>query len=135
VDLQLQNGHLVVRIQDSGKGINKNVLEYHPDTIGIGLGGMRQRVKEFGGEFRLENCHPGTLVEINIPTAHCLSQEESTKAIEDNLLAVAATVALPVSTQLTTGASASEAQDSSVSLSVAVSNKSARSSLAAPLPV
>jgi signal transduction histidine kinase len=28
---------------------------------------MRQRIKEFGGELRLENLHPGTLVEAVIP--------------------------------------------------------------------
>ena len=27
--------------------------EFRPDSIGIGIGGMRQRVKEFGGELRL----------------------------------------------------------------------------------
>jgi signal transduction histidine kinase len=28
---------------------------------------MRQRVKEFGGEVRLRNANPGTLVEVSIP--------------------------------------------------------------------
>jgi len=29
---------------------------------------MRQRVREFGGEFRVSNANPGTLVEVVIPS-------------------------------------------------------------------
>ena len=68
VALQQQDGQLIVTVRDNGKGINASVLECRPDSIGIGIGGMRQRVNEFGGDFRLENCNPGTLVEVKIPT-------------------------------------------------------------------
>jgi signal transduction histidine kinase len=44
------------------------VTDFRPDRIGMGIGGMRQRVKEFGGELRLERLNPGTLVEVVIPT-------------------------------------------------------------------
>src|SRR5882672_485438 len=33
----------------------------------VGLGGMRQRIKELGGELLLRNTHPGTIVEVVIP--------------------------------------------------------------------
>jgi hypothetical protein len=55
-------------VRDNGKGINASVQECRPDCIGVGIGGMRQRVNEFGGHLRLENCNPGTLVEVKIPT-------------------------------------------------------------------
>jgi signal transduction histidine kinase len=38
-----------------------------PGTVGIGIGGMRQRVEEFGGKLRLTNANPGTIVEVVIP--------------------------------------------------------------------
>jgi signal transduction histidine kinase len=36
-------------------------------SIGIGIGGMRERAREFGGELRVTNADPGTLVEVTIP--------------------------------------------------------------------
>ena len=64
-----QNDHqIVVTVRDNGKGIEESVAELQPDSIGMGIGGMRQRVKEFGGELRMENIHPGTLVEVIIPS-------------------------------------------------------------------
>ena len=54
-------------MRDDGKGISGDVAEFRSDSIGIGIGGMMQRVKEFGGELRLRNTHPGTEVEVSIP--------------------------------------------------------------------
>jgi signal transduction histidine kinase len=33
----------------------------------VGIGGMRQRIKELGGELMLRKGHPGTIVEAVIP--------------------------------------------------------------------
>ena len=54
-------------VRDDGRGIDEGVAGQRPGSIGIGIGGMSQRAKEFGGELRLANAHPGTLVEILIP--------------------------------------------------------------------
>jgi signal transduction histidine kinase len=59
---------IAVTVRDNGKGIAENIAEFRPGSLGIGIGGMRQRVKEFGGEVRLRNANPGTLVEVSIPT-------------------------------------------------------------------
>ena len=56
-------------VQDDGKGITEDVREFKPDIIGVGIAGMRQRVKEFEGELRLKNTAPGTLIEVTIPFA------------------------------------------------------------------
>lgn len=58
---------VVIKVRDDGKGISGDIMEFRPDSIGIGIGGMRQRVKEFGGELRLQNASPGTLVEVVLP--------------------------------------------------------------------
>src|SRR6202049_22524 len=51
-----KNDHQVaVSVRDFGKGIAGHIVELRPGSVGIGLGGMRQRAKEFGGELRLKN--------------------------------------------------------------------------------
>jgi signal transduction histidine kinase len=62
-------GQIAITVQDDGKGISDKVIEFRPGSVGVGIGGMRQRVKEFGGEVRLRNANPGTLVEVSIPTS------------------------------------------------------------------
>ena len=78
VTVRQHDGRLTVTVRDDGKGIGEGVVECRPDCIGVGIGGMRQRVKEFGGELRLENCHPGTLIAVAIPIAMRTFQEDST---------------------------------------------------------
>jgi len=58
---------VVITVRDDGKGISDRIAEFRPGCLGIGIGGMRQRAKEFGGELRLERLTPGTLVEAVIP--------------------------------------------------------------------
>lgn len=62
-------GRLMVAVRDNGKGISDKVMEFRPERVGIGIGGMRQRVKELGGELKIANTNPGTLVEVAIPAA------------------------------------------------------------------
>jgi signal transduction histidine kinase len=54
--------------RDDGKGISDPIAELRPGSIGIGIGGMSQRAKEFGAELRLANAYPGTLVEVIVPS-------------------------------------------------------------------
>jgi signal transduction histidine kinase len=65
--LEKEGDQIVGIVQDDGKGIPDRVVEFHPDSIGIGIGGMRQRIKEFAGELQLQNTAPGTLVKVVIP--------------------------------------------------------------------
>jgi signal transduction histidine kinase len=67
VSLMKSESQIVVTVCDDGKGIAEHVVEFRPGSIGIGIGGMRQRVKEFGGEVQLQNTSPGTLVRVAIP--------------------------------------------------------------------
>lgn len=62
-----QDRQVVVTVRDDGNGISERVAEFRPDSIGIGISGMRQRIKEFGGELHLRNSNPGTIVEVVIP--------------------------------------------------------------------
>jgi signal transduction histidine kinase len=61
-------------VRDDGKGIGKSIAEMRPESVGVGIGGMKQRAKEFGGELRLTNAHPGTLVELMMPCSSVLRE-------------------------------------------------------------
>jgi len=74
ITLSQNEGKIVVAVRDDGKGIGKRVAELQPDSVGVGIGGMKQRAKEFGGELRLTNVHPGTLVELMIPGSSVLRE-------------------------------------------------------------
>jgi len=75
VTLVQNDSQILVTVRDDGKGIEENVAELQPGSIGMGIGGMRQRVKEFGGELRVDNVHPGTLVEVVIPSRALISMD------------------------------------------------------------
>ncbi len=67
VTIARKDGHITVAVRDDGKGIPMHVSKFQPGNVGVGVGGMRQRVAELGGTLRLENTNPGTLVEIVFP--------------------------------------------------------------------
>jgi PAS domain S-box-containing protein len=74
ITLAQREGMIVVAVRDNGKGIGRKIAELQPDSVGVGIGGMKQRAKEFGGELRLSNVHPGTLVELIIPSNSVLRE-------------------------------------------------------------
>jgi len=55
-------------VTDDGKGVEERVIQLRPESVGVGIGGMRQRVSELGGHLRLANANPGTIVEVIIPS-------------------------------------------------------------------
>jgi len=75
ITLSQKDDKIVVAVRDDGKGIGKRIAELQPDSVGVGIGGMKQRAKEFGGELRLTNVHPGTLVELVIPSSSAAARE------------------------------------------------------------
>jgi PAS domain S-box-containing protein len=74
ITLTQKDGMIVVAVRDDGKGIGKRIVELQPDSVGVGIGGMKQRASEFGGQLRLTNAHPGTLVELMIPSTSVLRE-------------------------------------------------------------
>jgi PAS domain S-box-containing protein len=74
ITLAQRDGKIVVAVRDDGKGIGKRIAELQPDSVGVGIGGMKQRASEFGAELRLTNMHPGTLVELTIPGSSVLRE-------------------------------------------------------------
>ncbi len=68
VSLIESNGQITATVRDDGKGIEEQIIQLRPDSIGVGIGGMRQRVSELGGHLRLANANPGTIVEVVVPS-------------------------------------------------------------------
>lgn len=80
VTLAEQENLIIVTVRDDGKGITEQTAELRPESIGIGMGGMKQRVKEFGGTLNLVNALPGTVLKVMIPCDRSVSQETSSTA-------------------------------------------------------
>ncbi len=76
VTLVKEDSQVVGTVRDNGKGIANGVMEGQPDRIGVGIGGMRQRVKEFGGDLRIGNANPGTFVEVTVPIEPAASDSQ-----------------------------------------------------------
>ncbi|HSQ02382.1 MAG TPA: CHASE3 domain-containing protein, partial [Burkholderiales bacterium] len=60
-----KSGHIVLRVEDNGKGMN---LDHPPKGKTFGLIGMRERIYALGGEFRVTS-EPGrgTTIEASVP--------------------------------------------------------------------
>jgi PAS domain S-box-containing protein len=58
---------IILQVHDNGKGLRDEVRNLQSSALGVGIGGMKQRVEELGGEFRLSGGAPGTIVEVTIP--------------------------------------------------------------------
>jgi PAS domain S-box-containing protein len=99
VTLTQRRGQIVVKIRDDGKGIGEKVVELRPGSVGVGIEGMSERAKEFGGQLRLTNAHPGTIVEVTIPSGIAASSP----AFREASMTLLATGGIPPSKQALAG--------------------------------
>ena len=62
---------VILAISDHGVGISKDVLDRFESsgTSGVGLAGMRERIRELGGRFGVESSSAGTCVRVVVPLA------------------------------------------------------------------
>jgi signal transduction histidine kinase len=68
VSLVKKDSQVQVTVRDDGKGITDEIAAFHPEKIGVGIGGIRQRIKEVGGVLSLKNAQPrGAVLEAVIP--------------------------------------------------------------------
>jgi PAS domain S-box-containing protein len=69
VEIERLSDTIVLRIRDFGKGVPFNSpLKRVEPTLGVGITGMRERVRQLGGELTIKRAEPGTLVEAHVPT-------------------------------------------------------------------
>jgi len=68
VELDKQADLVVVRVRDYGQGLPAEVAGLQlTNRLGVGITGMRERIRQFGGELTVTRSEPGTLVEAQIP--------------------------------------------------------------------
>jgi two-component system NarL family sensor kinase len=68
VEIEKQSEWVVLRVRDYGKGLPREISgKKSSSNLGVGITGMRERVRQFGGELTLSRAEPGTLVEARIP--------------------------------------------------------------------
>jgi PAS domain S-box-containing protein len=70
IRLALCDGVVAVEVQDSGKGMSDEKLaEIESSASGVGVRGMRERVRQLGGQIRIHSDASGTTVSITLPTS------------------------------------------------------------------
>jgi PAS domain S-box-containing protein len=70
IRLSHRNCQVVLQIRDRGSGIDQAVLSASPDeirTLGVGIPGMRQRMRQLGGDLQIESSDRGTVVTATAP--------------------------------------------------------------------
>jgi signal transduction histidine kinase len=79
VSFQADAEQLILTISDHGVGMPKEVLDQFRSsgTAGVGLAGMRERVRELGGNLELESSSAGTSLRVTIPVRQELAQAAS----------------------------------------------------------
>jgi PAS domain S-box-containing protein len=66
IELVQETDAVTLRVRDFGKGIPD--LKFGTGVApGVGISGMKERVKQLNGELRISRAEPGTLVHANIP--------------------------------------------------------------------
>jgi signal transduction histidine kinase len=70
VSLRPDRANVILRVKDFGDGVPEETLEnfVHSGTrVGVGLAGMRERIREQGGQFRIDSNGAGTTIEVSLP--------------------------------------------------------------------
>ena len=65
VTLELFSDRVLLKVRDFGKGIAPD----NGTNSGVGLAGMRERMRDLGGQLAIRACEPGVLVSATIPLA------------------------------------------------------------------
>ena len=80
VRLEKTGSEVRLQVEDGGKGIPSDKLDKLPSTIGVGIGGMRERVRQFGGDVRISsNQGTGTTIEVVFPLHRTADIETSSR--------------------------------------------------------
>jgi two-component system NarL family sensor kinase len=65
-----EDGKIFLQVQDEGKGIlPERLAEIQAKGSGVGITGMRERVRQFGGQMEIKSNGRGTTIAFTIPMA------------------------------------------------------------------
>jgi PAS domain S-box-containing protein len=70
IRLALCDGVVAVEVQDSGSGMSlEKLTEIESSASGVGIRGMRERVRQLGGRILIHSDGPGTTVSVTLPVS------------------------------------------------------------------
>ena len=72
IAFRVEPGRLILEVTDEGKGVPDDAIHEgrgDPAALGVGIRGMRERVKQLGGRLDIRRANPGTIVEVVLPFA------------------------------------------------------------------
>jgi len=75
-----KSGVVQLEITDNGKGISEEHLrrlDKSPNKVGVGITGMRERVRELGGQLEIRSLGQGTSVSVVLPVSHSNASSKS----------------------------------------------------------
>jgi len=81
VRLVAKNDHVMVEVKDSGMGIHAQDFA-SSGRVGVGIAGMRERVRQFGGKFEIQSDDNGTTVTAVFPIKVQAEAELHTEAAQ-----------------------------------------------------
>lgn len=82
VRIAIENDRGILTVRDFGMGVPREILDrfWKTGSVGVGLAGIRERLKELGGILEIESSLNGTLLKATIP----LSSTEEGDSVGDN---------------------------------------------------
>jgi signal transduction histidine kinase len=69
---------VILSVRDFGKGIPPGLLRSFlakGTKAGIGMAGMRERIRDLGGQLNIQPCTPGTLIAVTMPIPESTNQD------------------------------------------------------------
>jgi two-component system NarL family sensor kinase len=73
IRLIVDQNHVQLEVQDAGKGLPQSRADGPVDAMGVGITGMRERVKQLGGQMKIESSPRGTTVSVALPLTRAAS--------------------------------------------------------------
>jgi PAS domain S-box-containing protein len=69
IRLTVDENHVRLAVQDAGKGLPEPRMVDDDAALGVGITGMRERVKQLGGQMKMKSGPRGTTVSVTLPLA------------------------------------------------------------------
>jgi PAS domain S-box-containing protein len=73
IRLMVEQNHVQLEMRDAGKGLPKPRSDGYVAPLGVGIPGMRERVKQLGGQMEMESGSHGTTVSVTLPLSRAAS--------------------------------------------------------------
>jgi two-component system, NarL family, sensor kinase len=83
IRLEVDDEQVWLEVKDNGKGIPEERLHALESGSGngVGLAGMRERIREFDGSLSIESSNSGTLLKVSVPMVATIAKSDSEHSV------------------------------------------------------